>query len=113
MKALTRAAFLSLAGMALVLGSSADARRTPVRSNHVWNDIVQLERDVNRADTKDTISEREAAGMRNQIADLKADYYRLNRNGLSPAQANALESRVNTLRGRLHNEKYDVDHHRG
>lgn len=113
MKALTKAAFVSLAGMALVLGSTADARRTPIRSNHVWEDIVKLEQDVNKADNKDTISEREAAGMRNQIAELKADYNRMNRNGLTPAQASALESRISTLRGRLRNEKHDVDHHRG
>ncbi len=113
MKKRNMMAFTALAGAALIAALPAAARPTPARSNHVWHDIVQLERDVNRADTRDTISEREAAGLRAQIADLKADYNRLNRNGLSPANAHALERRIHQLRARLGNEKHDPDHHRG
>ncbi len=113
MKKLSRIAYAALAGAAMLAALPAAARPTPIRSNHVWNDIVQLERDVNRADARDTISEREAAGLRAQIAELKADYNRLKRNGLSPANARALENRIHQLRARLGNEKHDPDNHRG
>lgn len=112
MKRLTLSTLAALAGASLLLASPAEAKRTPVRSNAVWSHILNLEADVNRADNRDTISEREAAGMRVQIAELKADYNRLNRNGLTPAQASTLENRIATLRGRLKNERRDADKHR-
>lgn len=99
-------------GLALA-AAPLSAKPTPVRSSEVWNDIVQLEQDVNRADARDTISEREAAGIRSEIADLKSDYYRLNRNGLTAGEANSLENRIHRLRERLHNERDDRDHHKG
>ena len=108
----SRFALSMLLGASLLAALPAEAKRTPIRSNHVWEDIIDLERDVNQADNRDTISEREAAGLRVQISELKADYNRLNRNGLTPAQAGKLESRIHQLRARLKNEKHDVDHHR-
>lgn len=113
MMARPTAAMIAVIAMATALTTPADAKRTPVRSSAVWSDIVQLERDVNSADNRDTISEREAAGIRGEIAELKGDYNRMNRNGLSPAQANKLEDRIRRLRARLHNEKKDANHHRG
>lgn len=106
---------LTVAALAcsLALGSAAEAKWTPVRSNHVWDDIQDLERDVNRADERDTISEREAAGIRAQIADIKATYHRWNANGLTPNEANTLENRIKAQRNRLGNERNDADSHRG
>jgi hypothetical protein len=89
------------------------AKPTPVRSAEVWEDIAELDRDVDRADARDTISEREAAGIRAQIADLKRQYHRQNANGLTPGEASALETRIGNLRARLGNEHHDRDHHRG
>jgi hypothetical protein len=104
---------LTAALCALALAAPLAAKPTPVRSAEVWEDILELGRDVNRADTRDTISEREAAGMRAQIADLKKQYHRHNANGLTPGEAGAIESRIRTLRNRLGNERHDRDHHRG
>jgi hypothetical protein len=104
---------LIAAAMLAAMATPLAAKPTPVRSSAVWQDITQLEQDVNRADNRDTISEREAAGMRNQIADIKRDYHRMNANGLSAGEANGLENRIQNLRKRLHNERGDRDHHRG
>lgn len=112
MKRLTLSSLTMLAMVAALAAAPVDARRTPVRSVNVWENIVELERDVNQADNRDTISEREAAGLRAQIAELKADYNRLNRNGMGPAEAGKLQSRINQLRARLKNERRDPDHHR-
>lgn len=104
---------LAVALLAASLTAPLHAAPTPVRSSEVWEDIVALERDVNRADARDTISEREAAGLRSQIADLKGQYRRFNANGLSPNEAQTLENRIHSLRNRLVNERGDRDHHRG
>lgn len=99
--------------LALSLALPATARPTPSRSAHVWRDIEQLDRDIARADTRDTISEREAAGLREEVRELRAQYRRLNVGGLSPAEARTLEDRVHRLRARLGNERHDPDHHQG
>lgn len=100
--------------IALVLTPApALADATPVRSAAVWNAITALEADVNRADARDTISEREAAGIRAQINAIKDTYHRWNRNGLTPGEATALNNRIQAQRNRLQNERHDPDHHRG
>jgi hypothetical protein len=102
--------------LALLLATGAASAlnaATPVRSANVWDDIVQLDRDVDRADRADKISEREAAGLHAQVGDLKAAYRRLNANGLTPAEARTLNDRIRRLRTRLGNERHDADHHRG
>lgn len=102
-----------IAALAALPAVPLAAKPTPIRSTAVWNDIEQLERDVNLADQRDTISEREAAGMRAQIADLKKQYHNKNAGGLTPGEANALQSRIGELRQRLNKERRDPDHHRG
>jgi hypothetical protein len=94
------------------LAAPALADPTPVRSAAVWNAITELEQDVNRADSRDTISEREAAGIRSRIGEIKEDYRRWNGNGLTVGEANTLTNRVQAQRNRLHNERNDRDHHR-
>ena len=103
----------TLALLAASLCLPLHAAPTPVRSSQVWDHIVELERDVNQADARDTISEREAAELRTQIADLKAQYRRLNADGLTPNETQTLENRIKTLRSRLGNDRRDSDHHRG
>jgi hypothetical protein len=104
---------LALFAAAMLTASPALAKGTPVRSTEVWAEIQSLEADVDRADTRDTISEREAAGIRAQLADIKQQYHRWNANGLTPSEASALRNRISAQRNRLHNERQDHDHHRG
>ncbi|MGH6787903.1 MAG: hypothetical protein ACREBO_13820 [Novosphingobium sp.] len=108
-----RSKILLGAALAAGLTVSAAAKPTPARSAAVWADIEALAAEVNRADVRDTISEREAAGLRGEIGELRAQYRRYNANGLSPAEVGTLEARIRTLRGRLGNERADRDGHRG
>ena len=101
------------AALAALSATPLAAKPTPIRSSEVWHDIDELERDVNQADTRDTISEREAAGMRAQITDLKKQFHKKNVGGLTPGEAASLETRIHSLRERLRNERHDPDHHRG
>lgn len=110
---MSKAALLAAALAASSIAGPALADPTPVRSAAVWNAITELEADVNRADANDTISEREAAGIRAQIDGIKRDFNRWNGNGLTPGEANALTNRVHAQRNRLQNERHDPDHHRG
>jgi septal ring factor EnvC (AmiA/AmiB activator) len=95
------------------LSAPAVASPAPARASHVWHQIEELEHDVNRTDRRDNISEREAAGLRAQIADLKRQYRRMNANGLTKGEVDALEKRIRNLRARLGNERHDRDQHRG
>ncbi len=106
-----RSAVLALS--AALLAAPVLANPTPVRSGEVWRDIEALAADVDRADARDTISEREAAGLRGEIGELKAQYRRYNANGLSPAEARTLEGRINRLRTRLGNERRDPGNRQG
>ena len=99
---------LSLSASLAVAANAA----APVRSANVWDDIVQLDRDVDRADRAQTISKREAAGLHAQVIDLKAAYRRMNGNGLTPAEARTLNDRIHRLHMRLGNERHDADRRR-
>lgn len=98
--------------LSLALVGPAIAAPTPVRSAEVWHDINELDRSIDRADQRDTISEREAAGLRAQVRALRDSYHQLNRGGLTPAEARSLEQRIERLNARLGNERHDADHHR-
>ncbi len=98
--------------LSLALASPALAAPTPVRSAEVWHDINELDRSIDRADQRDTISEREAAGLRAQVRTLRVQYHQLNRGGLTPAEARTLEQRIERLNARLGNERHDTDHRR-
>jgi septal ring factor EnvC (AmiA/AmiB activator) len=104
---------IAAALLAASLSVPAAASPTPARAEHVWHEIEELEHDVNRTDVRDRISEREAAGLRAQIADLKRQYRRMNANGLTKGEVEALDKRIRNIRGRLGNERHDRDHHRG
>jgi septal ring factor EnvC (AmiA/AmiB activator) len=106
-------ALIAAALFAMGLSAPAIASPTPARADHIWNQIEELQHDVNHTDNRDRISEREAAGLRAQIADLKRQYHRMNANGLTKGEVDALDRRIRNLRSRLGNERQDRDHHRG
>ena len=86
---------------------------TPVRAEIVRDGIDALAADINRADTNDTISEREAADLRARLESLRGEFQRLNSNGLTRAELGSLESRTNYIRSRLNMERVDWDGHAG
>lgn len=84
-------------------------RHTPMRAEAIRNQIDQLARAVERNDLRNRVSEREANALRRDVRNLREQFRRDNRNGLSRQEAARLESRINTIRVRLHAERIDRD----
>ena len=78
-------------------------------ANAIWTQIEQLQRRVARSDGRDRISEREAAGLRNAVYQLRGQFRDFNRNGLSHRESQYLQQRINQIRERLRYERHDND----
>ena len=78
-------------------------------ANAIWTQIDQLQRRVARSDGRDRISEREAAGLRNAVYQLRIQFRDFNRNGLSQRESRYLHDRINQIRSRLQYERRDND----
>ena len=76
-------------------------------ANAIATQIDQLQRRVARSDGRDRISEREAAGLRNAVYQLRIQFRDYNRNGLSQREARYLQDRINLIRSRLQYERQD------
>jgi len=76
-------------------------------ANAIWTQIEQLQRRVARSDGRDRISEREAAGLRRQVSELRMQFRDYNRNGLTRREAQTLQNRINQIRSRLTYERND------
>jgi hypothetical protein len=82
---------------------------TPERSNAIRNQIWDLDRAVDRATQRGTISRRESFGLRRDIQGLRGQFQMYNRNGLSFDEVRTLQGRVNAIRARLRMERLDWD----
>lgn len=80
--------------------------------NGIEREITQLERQVSRSDNRDRISEREAAGLRRDVAQLRWTYRSYARDGLSSREVRNLQDRIQRIRHKLQNERHDRDHRR-
>ena len=78
-------------------------------ANAIATQIEQLQRRVTRNDGRDRISEREAAGLRNAVYQLRMQFRDYNRNGLTQREARYLQDRINQVRSRLQYERNDND----
>lgn len=78
-------------------------------ANAIWTQIEQLQRRVARNDGRDRISEREAAGLRNAVYQLRVQFRDFNRNGLTQRESRYLQDRINQIRSRLTYERHDND----
>jgi len=123
------AAPLALAAASLVVAMPAQARDyphdqhqagrqeawqlTPARSNQIRSDIGSLRTAIDRAAARRTISQREAAGLRNDAREIQRLYASYARGGLSRGEVQALQSRINTVRVALRMERRDWDNRRG
>jgi len=83
-----------------------------VRSQ-IQQDIDQLDRQIARAQQRQTVSARESTLLRRQTLQVRRDYARYNRNGLTRTEVAALERQVNQLRRQLRLEQRDWDGRRG
>lgn len=78
-------------------------------ANAIAQQIQQLQYRIERTDMRDRISEREAAGLRRAVYNLRLQFRDFNRNGLSQREAQILQQRVNQIRERLRYERRDND----
>ena len=78
-------------------------------ANAIWTQIEQLQRRISRTDGRDRISEREAAGLRNAVYQLRQQFRDYNRNGLNQRESQYLQQRINQIRERLRYERRDDD----
>lgn len=82
------------------------------QSHAIRQRIDELQRMVNRNDRRERISEREAAGLRRDVAHLRETYRAMNRDGLSVRESRLLTQRINAVRERLRYERFDRDDRR-
>ena len=78
-------------------------------ANAIAQQIQQLQYRVERTDMRDRISEREAAGLRRAVYNLRLQFRDFNRDGLSQRESQILQQRVNQIRERLRYERRDND----
>ena len=75
----------------------------------IRSQIEQLQQRVARLDGRDRISEREAAGLRRAVYNLRQQFRDYSRNGLSQREAAILQDRIHEIRQRLRYERRDRD----
>lgn len=110
-----------IAAMGLSAGISAQAapynhnagRPTPVRDANIRADINGLNRTIDRAVARRTISNREATGLRRDATQVQRLYGQYARNGLTQTEMRTLKTRVDRIRVSLHMERTDWDRRRG
>lgn len=78
-------------------------------ANAIAQQIQQLQRRIDRNDGRDRISEREAAGLRRAIYNLRLQFRDFNRNGLNRRESQILQERINWVRSRLQMDRRDGD----
>jgi HAMP domain-containing protein len=85
----------------------------PTIRREIQSDINQLQRRIDRAQQRRTISVREARGLRQQARDVQRLYNRYGRNGFTRNEVYQLEVEVNRIRQQLRLERRDWDGRRG
>ncbi len=107
-------ATVAASALTAAVPAAAQAWRVqPGVHRQIQQDLNQLDRRINRAAQRGTISRREAAGLQNRAVEVQRLYQRYSRNGLDRREVNDLETRVNYLHQRLRYERRDWDNRRG
>ena len=88
-------------------------RPTPGRDNNIRAAINGLNRDIDRAVARRTISNREATGLRREAAQIQRLYGQYARNGLTRTETRTLQNRVDRIQTALRAERRDRDNRRG
>jgi hypothetical protein len=82
---------------------------TPERTNAIRQQIWQLDRQIDRAERRREISRNEARQLKRQVNQLRNQYNRFARNGLTFQEVRYLQDGVNRVRVRLRAERLDWD----
>lgn len=88
-------------------------RPTPVRNANIRADINGLNRDIDRAAARRTISSREATSLKRDAYQVQRLYASYARNGLTVTETRTLQNRVDRIRAGLRAERRDHDNRRG
>jgi hypothetical protein len=88
-------------------------RPTPVRNANIRADINGLNRDIDRAAARRTISNREATSLKRDAYQVQRLYTQYARNGLTRAETQTLQNRVDRIHVALRAERRDRDNRRG
>ena len=89
------------------------AHITPKREASIRADISGLRAQIDRAATRRTISQREAAGLRKEAADIQRLHATYARGGLNEREMQTLERRIDKVHTALRAERNDRNGHRG
>ena len=103
--------FLALTSIALVAGpaSAQTWRVSPGVQRQIQGDINQLERQIQRSQQRNVISQREGQRLRRDALQLQRNLNRFSRNGLDRNEVRQLEVAVNQVRQQLRLERRDWD----
>jgi hypothetical protein len=105
----TLGTFGTVAASAQPLPPRAYHQGTPARADAIRDQLAKLEQRVNRNDNRDRISEREAAGLRRELQDIRNQFRAFNRDGLNDREFRTLKVRLDRAADRLHVERNDRD----
>ena len=97
-------ATLGLSAIAPTIAEAAprhDVRHGPNREAKVRSDISSLRAKIDRAAARRTISQREAASLRKDTAEIQRLYGTYSRGGLNAREIQTLESRINRVEAAL------------
>lgn len=103
------AAIPTAASAQVTLRFGAPGFWTPERTGAIRNQIWQLARAVDRADQRNTITDREAYRLHRQVRNLQYNYNRYNRGGLTMWEVRSLQNEVNRVRQQLRMSRLDWD----
>jgi hypothetical protein len=88
-------------------------RPTPMRNANIRADINGLNRAIDQAAARRTISGREAAGLKREAYQVQRLYGQYARNGLTRSETQTLQNRVDRIHVALRAERRDRDNRRG
>lgn len=113
-------ALIAALGLSVALPAQAQqyrqhdaGRPTPVRDSNIRADINGLNRDIDRAAARRTISNREAASLKREAIQVQRLYSSYARNGLTRTETRTLQNRVDRIHVALRAERRDRDRRRG
>ena len=111
MRKLTFAASAALA-LAATVATPAMAAPNWHNGNEIRRDISQLDNRIERALHNRTISRIEAQRLQRNVDQLQRLYSIYSRNGLSRAEVQSLQIRIDRVEQQLRNERNDWNNHR-
>lgn len=104
---------VALPAQAQSYGRHDAGHATPVRNSNIRADIYGLNRDIDRAIARRTISNREAMGLKREAVQVQRLYQQYARNGLTRTETRTLQNRVDRIHVALRAERRDRDNRRG